>query len=67
MQELTTFLGHPPNADATPDTRKYDDENHTISDIDNDSDSDIGSGESYSTSENASGVPYQVPKFTDKP
>ncbi|OAX39581.1 hypothetical protein K503DRAFT_799531 [Rhizopogon vinicolor AM-OR11-026] len=34
MQELSTFRDHAPNADATPDMCKYDDENDSISDID---------------------------------
>jgi len=38
MKELSTFQGHAPNADATPDMCKYDDENDSISDIDSNSD-----------------------------
>jgi hypothetical protein len=40
MQELSTFQGHVPNADATPDMCKYEDENEndSISDIDSDID-----------------------------
>jgi hypothetical protein len=38
IQELTTFQANAPNADATPDIFKYDDENDSISDIDSDID-----------------------------
>jgi hypothetical protein len=38
MQELSTFQGYAPNAKATPDMCKYDDENDSISDIDSDID-----------------------------
>jgi hypothetical protein len=38
IQELSTFQGHAPNADATPDMCKYEDENDSISDIDSDID-----------------------------
>ncbi|OAX43937.1 hypothetical protein K503DRAFT_795868 [Rhizopogon vinicolor AM-OR11-026] len=38
MQELSTLRDHAPNADATPDMCKYDDENDSISDVDSDID-----------------------------
>jgi hypothetical protein len=38
IQELSTFRDHTLIADATPDMRKYDDENDSISDIDSDID-----------------------------
>ncbi|OJA10690.1 hypothetical protein AZE42_01035 [Rhizopogon vesiculosus] len=38
MQELSMLRDHAPNADATPDMCKHDDENDSISDIDSDID-----------------------------